>query len=35
LYGKSIEQRAKALINISHPEDRAELERNFRTVYGR
>jgi acyl-CoA hydrolase len=27
LYGKSLKQRAKALINISHPEDRETLER--------
>uniref|UniRef100_A0A1I7XUJ3 Acetyl-CoA hydrolase n=1 Tax=Heterorhabditis bacteriophora TaxID=37862 RepID=A0A1I7XUJ3_HETBA len=28
LYGKSVRQRAHALINIAHPDDREELERN-------
>lgn len=29
LYGKNLRQRAKALINIAHPDDREMLERNF------
>ncbi len=29
LYGKNLRQRAKALIDIAHPDDREELERTF------
>jgi 4-hydroxybutyrate CoA-transferase len=34
LYGKSIAQRAKALISIAHPNHREELERKARDLYG-
>ena len=32
LYGKNIEQRAKALINIAHPDHREELEIGYREI---
>ena len=34
LYGKNISQRAKALINIAHPDHRAELEKKAFELYG-
>lgn len=33
LFGKSLRERAKALINISHPDHREELEREAHTLY--
>ncbi|MBS1593991.1 MAG: acetyl-CoA hydrolase/transferase family protein [Bacteroidetes bacterium] len=35
LYGRNIAQRAKALIDISHPDHRAELERASYELYGK
>jgi acyl-CoA hydrolase len=32
LYGKNIEQRAKALIQIAHPDHREELEKGYREI---
>jgi 4-hydroxybutyrate CoA-transferase len=32
LYGKNIRQRARALINIAHPEFREELERQAKEL---
>lgn len=32
LYGKTLSERAKALIGIAHPEDRSELEKNWKTL---
>ncbi|MCX6989689.1 MAG: 4-hydroxybutyrate CoA-transferase [Chlamydiae bacterium] len=32
LFGKTLGERAKALINIAHPDDRTELERQWREV---
>lgn len=29
LYGKSLQQRAKALINIAHPAHREQLDKDF------
>ncbi|MCX6275454.1 MAG: 4-hydroxybutyrate CoA-transferase [Bacteroidetes bacterium] len=34
LYGKNISQRAKALINIAHPDHRADLEKKAFELYG-
>lgn len=34
LYGKNLAQRAKALVNIAHPEHREELERAARARFG-
>ena len=34
LYGKSLQERAKLLISISHPEDRDYLERAVYERYG-
>ena len=34
LYGKNISQRARALINIAHPDHREELERQACDIYG-
>jgi acyl-CoA hydrolase len=34
LYGKTLAQRAKALISIAHPGDQEQLERAWRTDYG-
>lgn len=35
LYGKNLRQRAKALIDIAHPDDREQLERECRERYGK
>lgn len=35
LYGKSLQERAKLLIRISHPDDREDLERAAFERYGR
>jgi acetyl-CoA hydrolase len=32
LYGKSVRQRVKALINIAHPDFRADLEKQARKL---
>lgn len=34
LYGKTLSERAKSLIRISHPEDREHLEREWKEQYG-
>jgi acyl-CoA hydrolase len=34
LYGKSLQERAKAIINIAHPDHREELERAAFERYG-
>jgi acyl-CoA hydrolase len=35
LYGKNLRQRAKALIDIAHPDDREQLEKECRERYGK
>ncbi len=35
LFGKNLRQRAKALINIAHPDDREDLEKNYFERFGR